>query len=472
MLPILVKELQILSDDCHVVLEELIVSCIESCGDLSRAEEAMAAAISALRSIVVTGGARVCIGSSSRDFYCPECGLSLTHWATNLRHIVTCCGEGRFPSERYYCRRCETGYYPWQTEHGLDGKNQFTLVARQLIAQEAAQGPFEDASARLRRMGINVSPSEVDSIAREVGQWRKQEQEAVRAVSCQSAQVLPLPLHDWSRWPDNPSSEDVVVLSVDGAHVRSNIAGPKGLEWFEVRTGMIRLSGTDQHTSQKICVAGVMDADRLFETLRSQWWQSPSAWNRRAQRMLFIADGAEWIWNRAGWYFPRCIQILDAYHCAEHVGSAARAAWGPNSKHAQRWIEGAIPWLLEEGGPTAIIRALLGVLRSNRAIQRDELLTEIRYLLRHRHRMRYHQWRSEGLPIGSGAVESTIKQITTQRLCLAGMMWTKANADLMLNLRAAVLSGSLHLTIERERRIRANRANQFNRPATNLALAA
>lgn len=412
------------------------------------------------------------IVSGDRKFYCPDCGLALTHWETKDRSIVTRCGEGRFPSERYRCRRCKTDHYPWQMAHGLDEKNRITLEARRLIAEEAADGSFEKSSVRLKRMGIDISPSEADSTAREVGEWRKQEQETVRTVSCQLGQVLPIPLHDWSLWPEKPLDDDVVVFSVDGAHVRSNEVGPKGLEWFEVRTGMIRLSSpTDPRRTQKICVAGRMEPDKLFETLRSQWWQAPVGWNRRMRRMVFVADGAEWIWNRVKWYFPRCIQILDIYHCAEHVGSAARAAWGAESEHARRWLEGAIPWLLEVNGPVSIIRALIGVLRSGQPTNREQLETEVRYLLRHRHRMRYHQWRAEGLTIGSGAVESIIKQISTQRLCAAGMMWTKNNADLMLHLRAAVLSQSLHLTIEREKRIRMNRAMQFNRPRSDQAAA-
>jgi hypothetical protein len=424
MLPVLASELEILSGECRVIIEDLIRTCIGSCGDLNAAEQAMEEAISSLRSVVVTGATRVCICSGGRDFYCPDCGRSLTHWATNMRCIVTRCGEGVYPSERYYCRFCKASHYPWQMAYGLDHKTQFTLSARQLIAQEAAKTSYEEASERLKLMGISVSTSEVGSISREVGEWRRQEQEAVRAVSCQSAEVLPLPLHDWSLWPDKPSEDDVVVFSVDGAHVRSNQVGPKGLEWFEVRTGIIRLCTPDPRKSRKISIAGTMAADKLFEMLRSQWWQSPVQWNRHTRRLVFVADGAEWIWNRVRWYFPHCVQILDAYHCAEHVGSAARAAWGPDGTHTQRWIDGAVPWLLEEKGPSAIIRALLGVVRSGRAAQPDLLLTEIRYLIKHRHRMKYHQWRAEGLPIGSGAVESTIKQITTQRLCLAGMMWT------------------------------------------------
>ena len=473
-MPILDKEFGVLSRQCSVVIEALLESCARSEGDLSSAEQALANAVLSLRSILVSSATRVCVSVAAHDYYCPDCGSALAGWGTTDRCIVTSSGEGTFPSERYRCRVCRTDHYPWQVAQGLDEKNQFTLSARELIAQEVADAPFGDASERLKRMGLVVSASEASRIGCEVAQWRKQEQEVVRSSSCRGDKALSVPLHDWSNWPAITSADQVVVFSADGAKARSTEVGPKGLEWFEVRSGIIRLAGDDHRHSRKICVGGILEPDKLFETMRSQWWQAPASWHERGPqrpRTVFVADGAEWIWDRAGWYFPHCVQILDIYHAAQHVGSAARAAWGADHRHARLWADIAIPWLLEVGGATGIICALVGVLRSGRAVDPDELRKEIRYFWRHRHRMRYHRWKAEGLPIGSGAMESTIKQLSTQRLRRAGMKWTRANADLMVHLRAATLSKALTLTIERERRIRANRALKFNKPTQGLAIA-
>jgi len=91
----------------------------------------------------------------------------------------------------------------------------------------------------------------------------------------------------------------------------------------------------------------------------------------------------------------------------------------------------------------------------------EELHKEFRYLWRNRHRMNYSKLRDQKLPIGSGIMESTIKQLSTQRLRMPGMMWTRAGADNILRLKAAVLSKSLGLTIERHRTICANRMDRF-----------
>ena len=63
------------------------------------------------------------------------------------------------------------------------------------------------------------------------------------------------------------------------------------------------------------------------------------------------------------------------------------------------------------------------------------------YFERHQRRMQYHQFREEGLPIGSGTVESGVKQFK-QRLCGTGMRWDQDNANRMLVIRAVVLSNN------------------------------
>ena len=68
---------------------------------------------------------------------------------------------------------------------------------------------------------------------------------------------------------------------------------------------------------------------------------------------------------------------------------------------------------------------------------------EIRYLTKHSDagRMRYHYFRRRGVPLGSGAIESTIRRVINLRLKGNGIYWTEDNAEAILQLRAAVVSG-------------------------------
>ena len=69
-----------------------------------------------------------------------------------------------------------------------------------------------------------------------------------------------------------------------------------------------------------------------------------------------------------------------------------------------------------------------------------EATSEIHYFETNRHRMRYAEFRAEGYPIGSGTVESACKRVIGARLKQAGMRWTKAGAQAVLNLRTHLLS--------------------------------
>ena len=75
------------------------------------------------------------------------------------------------------------------------------------------------------------------------------------------------------------------------------------------------------------------------------------------------------------------------------------------------------------------------------ALRAGEATSEIHYFQTNRHRMRYGEFRALGYPIGSGTVESACKQVIGARLKQAGMCWSKAGAQAVLNLRTQLLSG-------------------------------
>jgi hypothetical protein len=65
----------------------------------------------------------------------------------------------------------------------------------------------------------------------------------------------------------------------------------------------------------------------------------------------------------------------------------------------------------------------------------------IEYLTRDRDRMRYPEFRAQGLCAGSGVVEAGCKLAIGTRLKRAGMHWTVAGADAIIALRCCKLSG-------------------------------
>ncbi len=430
------------------IVDLLLDAAAEAQTDLLVVEDAVGRAILQMRPVLLEHSIELARLVSDRHYLCPDCREPLSPWGERKRRIVTSQGETNFKSVRYRCRKCGRDAYPLEEANGLD-EGVFTTAAKAKVASEAADEAFIPASGELARIGLNVSAKQVDRLVAQVSGWHEADELSVLYEAFPNLRPKDHPaaaaprLHEYADWP----ADSVGVVSVDGAKVRSPEVGPTGLEWFEVRCGMIGRH-VNGDTTPECRMAGHLDADSMFVRL--------AAYHRTIRSMArvwaFVADGAPWIWERVPWLFPDAIAILDIYHAGEHVGVAAAAAFGPDQPTTKLWKAKARSMLLAQGGVRSIIKTLVACLREGRCVDRAGVERELRYLWTNRHRMRYAEYEAAGLPVGSGAMESTIKQVCTQRLRRAGMMWTREGADRMLRLRAAHLNGDLKATTMREHR--------------------
>lgn len=142
------------------------------------------------------------------------------------------------------------------------------------------------------------------------------------------------------------------------------------------------------------------------------------------------ADGAEWIWNLVADYFPDSVQIIDWYHATQHVASAAQALYPQDEQKAQTWFDHRCEDLFQ-GNLASILQPL----------EHQGLTDQAHYFQVHQRRMQYQEFQEQGYPIGSGTVESGVKQFKV-RLTGPGMRWSRAGAERMVVIRAAVMQGS------------------------------
>jgi hypothetical protein len=54
--------------------------------------------------------------------------------------------------------------------------------------------------------------------------------------------------------------------------------------------------------------------------------------------LIFLGDGAVWIWNQVSQYYPSAIQIVDWYHAEEHLELVANAAFA-QAPDRTNWLE-------------------------------------------------------------------------------------------------------------------------------------
>ena len=143
------------------------------------------------------------------------------------------------------------------------------------------------------------------------------------------------------------------------------------------------------------------------------------------------------------------VEVLDWCHAVHHVSVALASlplAEDERNEHYKR-----LRGLLKEGKSRDVI-AELEVL----AVGQDEdssVWREIRYLTKHSDagRLRYNCFRCRRVPMGSGAIESTIRRVLNLRMKGSGIYWTEDNAEAIFQLRAAVVSGRWEEILEHTR---------------------
>jgi hypothetical protein len=183
----------------------------------------------------------------------------------------------------------------------------------------------------------------------------------------------------------------------------------------------------------------------------------------QARNVAFISDGAPWIWDRLDWVKQKVglvkdktERILDWCHAVHHVSLALEQL--KLSDTVRRRIFHRLRQNLRAGRAQCVI----GELKERAAGKRHdhEVWREIAYLEKHTAHMDYKRLRKSGLPLGSGAIESAIRRVVNQRLKGNGIMWLKENAEAMLVLRAAALTGRweellqhVHTTMATNRRL-------------------
>ncbi len=345
------------------------------------------------------------------------CGQFARYVSDYPKRWVTRHGEFHIDRAYYYCRACGTGFCPVDARLGLtSGEYSPAVVA--LSARFAGYLPPRAAVRELAEVcGLHLSATTVRKQAQQMGMalqeaWQAEET-AFFADPDKEVKARPAQLH---------LTGDGVMVHVDGA-------------WHEAKLGCAYRRG---------CLGGV-ESVRYTATLAksTQFGKRFRVLGHvcgadQCRRVGVVADGAEWIWQEVGKYYPRRVQILDYYHACQHLWEVAHAAFGEGSEAAEAWMDQQQKRLLADG-VAQVIRAV-GSWEPATEIGQDVQRRVLAYLRTHERRMQYRTFREQGYHIGSGVAEAGCKAVVQARLKGPGMRWSQAGAEAMLHLRCAVCS--------------------------------
>jgi hypothetical protein len=335
----------------------------------------------------------------------------------------------------YHCADCKHGFAPRDAELGVEGTSLSPgLAAMNDIA--AAAGPFAKAAGLLEDLaGVSLTVKRVERAAEASGAAQAA---AVRERSAAIAGRKLVPL------PPFPCP-DMLYGAIDGTGVAmtaKETAGREGKgEDGRARTREVKLAvffTQDELDEDGYPVRDPGSASYIatFEPASVFGGMVKAEGIRRGadhvRQLTILGDGAAWIWGIATDKFPEATQIVDLFHAREHLHDLARQLEFMLGDCKDEWLAARLEDL-DYGDIDAICRAarvfpLVGT-------KKDELDTALGYFEHNAPRMRYKWFRSRGLFVGSGVVESGCKAVIGQRLKLSGMHWTVTGADAIATLR-------------------------------------
>jgi hypothetical protein len=387
------------------------------------------------------GGQALSEGLSVMDERYPEprvacvCGNMANYQFRRSAKTLSVFGWVEYRRAYYLCSQCHQGQYPLDQRFGLQ-PGQVSAGLAPLLALAGVETAFEEGCELVERfLLLEVSDNTLRKETQTFGQLQARNEQAWQAQS-QDPQCLQERRQTASERPKR------LYGSLDGTHV------PIGEEWRELKTGSwyevekLRNASSSavgqldelraRHISYYCDIADV----QAFEALL--WATAVQRNADLAAEIVFVADGAPWIWNLVERNFPQAVQIVDWYHAVEYLAPIAEAAFGSESRSAKDWLEG-VRTHLWEGCIDQVIAACQTFQNHPQAGQAAR--RAVTYYTNNAKRMDYARFRAAGYQIGSGTIESACKQIATQRLKRSGARWTLQGARMTAKARAAWLSG-------------------------------
>lgn len=365
-----------------------------------------------------------------------QCGEEASYRYRRPGTVLTHFGRVRYRRCYYVCDSCHQGQYPLDQKLQLE-PGQVSARLSSELAMLGVQTAFGEAAKLVKALLlIDVSPTTIQQETHRFGKHQQEREEVWQAEATdvdrlnerQVSQTGPARLY---------GSLDGVIVPVE-AEWRELKVGC----WYEVKPKKHRHSPAEGEVSERL-QAEQMHYFCDFATATDfgkQVWASGYAVEADiAQEVVFVADGAAWIWNLVEHYFPNAVQIVDWYHAVAYLSPIVHAAFGAKNAQGKAWRK-RVRKLLWNGQVKRVIKNCLRLQKKVPAAS-EPIQKALTYFANNAQRMDYARLRKAGYFIGSGTVESACKQIGTQRLKRAGARWSQQGALLVAKARAAWLSG-------------------------------
>jgi len=368
-----------------------------------------------------------------------SCGAHARYGGRRPKSFTTVLGEMRLLRAYYHCETCNKGFFPRDLALGMEEVSLSPAVTR-MTGLAAAMVSFEEGAELLEQLAaVRVNAKQVERTAEALGrEIAEDERQYVEPVSDQ--EIAP-----------------TLYLGIDGTGIpvrRNELVGRQGKQPDgSAKTREVKLctvwsaegrdkDGVPMRDEGSISYSAAIEsaATRDTDALPSEFAQRVmrEATRRgfdRAKRQVVLGDGAVWIWNLSGEQFPGSTEIVDLFHAKEYLSNVSKAIFSAGSDLAKVWAK-LRHEELDEGRMDDLLHAVEAHVSNC-----DDARRCRNYIVENRQRMRYPEFRAQGLCTSTGVVEAGCKLAIGTRLKRAGMHWSVRGADAIIALRCSKLSG-------------------------------
>jgi hypothetical protein len=370
-----------------------------------------------------------------------SCGHTAQYKELRRKTILTVLGPVQVRRPYYVCSHCSRGQCPIDFELEIVDRESSPGV-RRMEAVMGSDRAFAQGCEPLKVLaGLEVTAKAIERTAEAIGEdIARREQEEITRVK-----QLVLPMVAEQSIPKLYVQMDGTGVPVVAAETEGRAGKSEGQKAHtrECKLGCVFTQTTVDTQGRPMrdpdsttYTGSIESAEEFGFRLYTEAWRR--GWEC-AKLKIVMGDGALWIWNLADRHFPGAIQIVDLYHARQHLWDVAALLFPHDSAQQKRWMIPTQKWL-DNGDMERLVKCLRAT-RADSDEVAQRLLPEAEYFARNAERMRYPEFRKQGLFVGSGVMEAGCKTVIASRLKCSGMFWTVRGANAILALRCCPLNG-------------------------------
>ncbi len=355
------------------------------------------------------------------------CGAAMESVGLRDKTVVTALGPVNYRHSLFVCPACGASRFPGDQSLDMEHTG-FSPGVRRMMARAGARSSFIEAEEDLRVYAhVEVGCRDIERVAEDVG--RQIEAGTSRREADVPAAAIP-----------------VMYVSYDGTAApmrKSEVKGRKGKQigedakGREVKVGCVFTQTTVDEEGFAVrdersttYVAGIESSTLFGDRI---YVEAVARGIEHARRVVVLSDGAAYNRTIAQTHFSNALHIIDLYHAREHLTELGDTLRIQLSLRAQ-WKD-----LLDAGQVEVLCRAA-GELLPRSGGRRVLATKQIRYFAKNADRMRYADFRAQGLFVGSGVVEAGCRSVVGLRCKKPGMFWSRNGAHAILQTRCSLLS--------------------------------